>query len=225
MTQLQARAVVGKYKQKSCIARMEAFFLENVGKIATSAQIQEVAKDPMTGKEPENWHQRLSELRVNSGYTILSKRDKPSLGVGQYILESIKKREGAGKRVICSKATWQKVLARAGNRCEWKERGETCGLENGNIDSVGGGTVQLTADHMTPHSLKSAADSEDVTQWQALCGRHQIVKRNYWDNATGKLNLQAIIQAASVKEKRAAFKTLNEYFKPKVSTKQKKEEG
>ena len=52
-----------KYKQKSVRARIEALFLDNVGKIVTREQIQEVAADPKTGKVPENWHQRLSELR------------------------------------------------------------------------------------------------------------------------------------------------------------------
>jgi hypothetical protein len=112
------RAVVGKYQHGSIIQRIEAFFLDNVGRVATRSQIQQVAKDPKTGQEPENWHQRLSELRTDSGYTILSNRDDRELKVGEYVLLSSKKRAGAGKRVVCSKATWKQVLERAQNACE-----------------------------------------------------------------------------------------------------------
>ncbi len=212
MERTRRRAVVGNYEQKSIIDRIEAFFLENVGRIATNAQIQQVARDPRTGVEPENWHQRLSELRTNSGYTILSKRDDPSLKVGEYLLVSPDKRPSAGKRIICSQSTWKKVLERAQNACEWDEGGK-CLLEEGAIDPVGGGRVRLTADHMTPHSVKSAANPDDPGQWRALCGRHQVMKKNYWDNRTGKLNVIAIIQAASVADKKRVYVFLREYFK------------
>ncbi len=62
-----------QYDQKSVSARLEALFLNNVGLVVTREQIIAAARDPVTGKEPENWHQRLSELRTDKGYTILSK--------------------------------------------------------------------------------------------------------------------------------------------------------
>jgi len=213
VTRERARAVVGTYAQKSIIQRIEAFFLDNVGKVATRAQIQQVARDPESGLEPENWHQRLSELRTDSGYRILTNRDDRTLKVGEYLLLSSRKRRGAGKRVTCSKATWKQVLERASNACEWDEDGTKCSLEEGSIDPVGGGTVKLTPDHMTPHSLASAADPGDPRQWRALCGRHQVMKKNYWDNLTGKLNIAAILQSASVKDKRLAYRFLKAYFR------------
>jgi hypothetical protein len=207
------RAVVGKYQHGSIIQRIEAFFLDNVGRVATRSQIQQVAKDPKTGQEPENWHQRLSELRTDSGYTILSNRDDRELKVGEYVLLSSKKRAGAGKRVVCSKATWKQVLERAQNACEWDEDGAKCLLEEGSNDPVGGGTVKLTADHMTPHSLQSAANPDDPRQWRALCGRHQVMKKNYWDSATDKLNVYAIVQSTSRMDKRRIYEFLKDYFK------------
>jgi len=60
-----------KYSQKSIKQRIEALFLDNIGKVITREQILEVATDPETKKQPENWHQRLSELRTDDGYTIL----------------------------------------------------------------------------------------------------------------------------------------------------------
>lgn len=53
-------AVVGKYTQRSIRDRIEAFFLDNIGRIASREQIIEVATDPITGNVPENWHQRVS---------------------------------------------------------------------------------------------------------------------------------------------------------------------
>jgi hypothetical protein len=38
------------------------------------------------------------------------------------------------------------------------------------------------------------------------------MKKNYWDNQTGKLNIVGILQAASEKEKRAALNLLLKYF-------------
>ncbi len=71
--------------------------------------------------------------------------------------------------------------------------GDECNLKEGNIDPIGGGTVKLTPDHKRPHQMDPKSDSDDPAQWQALCGRHQVVKKNYWDNLTGKLNAEAIV--------------------------------
>jgi hypothetical protein len=48
-------------------------------------------------------------------------------------------------------------------------------------------------------------DPEDPAQWQALCGRHQVTKKNYWDTTTGKLNTYAIVQFAPETEKKRIF--------------------
>jgi len=64
--------VKGPYLQKTIRERIKALFLDNLGKTVTREQIMEVSKDPKTGRTPENWHQRLSELRTDEGYTILS---------------------------------------------------------------------------------------------------------------------------------------------------------
>ena len=87
------------YTQGSIRQRIEALFLDNIGKIITREQILSVAKDPKTGKEPENWHQRLSELRTDDGYTILSWRNRKDLKVQEYLMPHSKKRLKAGKRI------------------------------------------------------------------------------------------------------------------------------
>ncbi|WP_181708695.1 restriction endonuclease [Chthonobacter rhizosphaerae] len=187
-------------------------FLENLGKVVTKEQIITAISEGLGVSDYENWHQRLSELRTDEGYTILSYRDRKGLRPGQYLMESPERREIAAKRVRPTPATWHAVLKRAGNCCEWNEGGIKCGLHNGDIDPIGGGTVKLTPDHMQPHSVNPASDPNDPNQWQALCGRHQVTKRNYWDNTTGKLNAVAIVQAASLVEKEQVFAMLLDYF-------------
>jgi hypothetical protein len=204
--------IKGKYTQKSVKERIEALFLDNIGKIITRDQILEVATDPKTQKQPENWHQRLSELRTDNGYTILSWRNRGWLRVEEYLMPSSEKRPTAGKRVRPDKETWEAVLQRANNACEWTEGNEICGLKEGEIDPVGGGRVKLTPDHKNPHSINPDTDPKDANQWQALCGRHQVMKKNYWDTNTGKMNVYAIIQSSTNSEKEIAFKFLLDYF-------------
>lgn len=200
------------YLQSSVSKRIEALFLNNIGLIVTRELIQRAARDPVTGKEPENWHQRLSELRTDKGYTILSWRDLKTLSPEEYLMPSSERRQSAGRRVLPTAACWGEVLARAKDRCEWSEDGQRCGLNNGVIDPIGGGTVKLTPDHVTPHSINPNTDTGDALQWQALCGRHQVMKKNYWDSASGKINVSGILQSVGVAQKQEALGFLLKYF-------------
>jgi 5-methylcytosine-specific restriction endonuclease McrA len=151
-------------------------------------------------------------LRTDQGYTIFSWRNRGDLKVQEYLMPNRKKRSIAGKRVRPSDASWLAILKRANYSCEWNEGGQVCGLKNGDIDPIGGGRVKLTPDHKNPHSLNPDADPEKPSEWQALCGRPQVTKKNYWDSTTGKLNTYAIVQFAPEKEKRRIFKFLLKYF-------------
>ena len=204
--------IKGPYNHNSIKERIEALFLDNIGKAITREQIIEVSKDPKTGKQSENWHQRLSELRTDDGYTILSWRNRGWLRVQEYLMPTNEKRPTANKRVKPTKDTWEAVLKAANYCCEWDEGGEKCKLKEGEIDPIGGGKVILTPDHKNPHSIKPDADPNDATQWQAFCGRHQVMKKNFWDSTTGKMNVYAIIQSATSKEKKIVFNFLLDYF-------------
>lgn len=204
--------IKGPYHQNSIRERIEALFLDNIGKIVTREQILKVATDPRTGRVPENWHQRLSELRTDAGYTILSWRNRGDLRISEYLMPMAEKRPVASKRVKINPTTWQTVLKKAKYRCQWEEKGVVCGLRDGEIDPIGGGTVRLTPDHKVPHAVSAKIDPKNPNHWQALCGRHQVIKKNYWDDETGWLNVYAIIQAASEQEKREVYKFLKKYF-------------
>ena len=205
--------VKGPYDQRSVRARIEAFFLDNIGKVATREQIIEVATDPRTGRQPENWHQRLSELRTDSGYTILSWRNRGDLKVSEYLMPSAEMRSQASGRVRPTAHAWEEALKTANYRCAWNDSGVVCGLRHGDIDPVGGGTVRLTPDHKLPHSISSETDPNDPDKWQPLCGRHQVMKKNYWDDETGWLNVVAIVQSASETQKRQVLEFLTDYFR------------
>lgn len=212
MAELRKAEIRKNYEQKSIRERLEAFFLDNIGRVATREQILKVATDPKTGRVPENWHQRLSELRTDRGYTIQTWRDRADLAISEYLMPSPKRRSGAGKRVRPSAACWVQVLERAGNSCEWCEAGQRCGLVEGQIDPIGGGAVRLTPDHKRPHAIDPDVDPDDPAAWQTLCGRHQVMKKNFWDSMTGKLNLYAIVQCASDRDKRSVYQMLKKYF-------------
>ncbi len=122
------------------------------------------------------------------------------------------RRDSAGKRVLPTDTCWDEVIRRAGNRCEWTEDGQRCGLANNDTDPIGGGTVKLTPDHVTPHSINPNTDTSDPSQWLALCGRHQVMKKNYWDSGTGKINVQGILQSVGEKQKQEALNFLLGYF-------------
>lgn len=212
MSEKQYAEIKGPYQRRSVKDRIRALFLDNIGKIVTREQIIEVARDPRTGRVPENWHQRLSELRTDEGYTILSWRNRADLRISEYLMPSAEPRPAVGKRVRIRPDTWLKVLERANYQCEWKEGDNVCGLREGDIDPIGGGRVKLTPDHKRPHAMDPTTDPDDPDAWQALCGRHQVVKKNYWDHTTGWLNVYAIVQAASESEKRRIYEFLKEYF-------------
>lgn len=200
------------YLQKYTKDRIRALFLDNIQKIITREQILEVARDPKTRKEPENWHQRLSELRTDEGYTILSKRDNNDLLVGEYVMPTHERRENASRRIKIDPNTWKIVLLLANNRCQWQEDGAVCGLSEGDIDPIGGGRVKLTPDHKKPHAFDPNSDPTNPDDWQALCGRHQVMKKNYWDDTTGWLNVCAIVQSASRADKKKVYDLLKDYF-------------
>ena len=204
--------IKGPYNQRSISARIEAFFLNNLAKVVTREQLIEVATDPRTGRVPENWHQRLSELRTDKGYTILSWRNRGDLRVSEYMMPDAERRSTASRRTRPNVATWNRVLGEHGHRCAWSEGGVTCGLRKGDVDPVGGGTVRLTPDHKMPHAIHAEADPKDPTRWQPLCGRHQVMKKNYWDDETGWLNVVAIVQSSSEEQKRLVYDFLKYYF-------------
>jgi len=198
-----------KAKKSNVRGRIRDFLIKNVGKVVTREQIQKAARDPDTGKEPENWHQRLSELRVDEGYDILSWRDREGLKPGQYLLEFATPKRVPKPREYLTPDEKARLLERDGHRCQWPG----CFLSAGDIDPIGGGTVVLTADHRSPHSLPDGKWTGTLDDWQTLCARHQQEKKNFIDDRTGRKNLRELVRAAGKAEKRQIYEDLKAYFR------------
>ncbi len=195
-------------KKSSARDRIRAFFLKNVGKVVTKEMIQKAATNPETGVVPENWHQRLSELRVDEGYIILSWRDRSFLKPGQYLLENATPTGIIKKRAVLSTAEREELFQRDSHSCKWPG----CGLKKGMVDSVGGGMVVLTADHLTPHSVADVT-THSLDEWQTLCARHQQEKKNLIDDRTGRKNLRELVRNAPKEIKLQILRDLEEFFK------------
>ncbi|WP_132696854.1 hypothetical protein [Rhodovulum steppense] len=82
----------------------------------------------------------------------------------------------------------------------------------GAIDPVGGGTVVLTADHKSPHSLPDGKWTGTLDDWQTLCARHQQEKKNFIDDVTGRKNLREMVRAAGKSVKLQIYADLKAYF-------------
>lgn len=190
-------------------SRIRDFLIINAGKVVSREDIQAAAADPETGTTPENWHQRLSELRVDEGYDILSWRDRNFLKPGQYLLETPTPVRVAKPRAYLSKAEKDTLFTRDNFSCLWPG----CNLKQGDVDSVGGGTVVLTADHVSPHSLSEGKWTGTLDDWQTLCARHQQEKKNFIDDRTGRKNLRELVRCAGREEKQKIYDDLQTYFR------------
>ena len=89
------------------------------------------------------------------------------------------RRTTAAKRTLPNSRVWENVLDNYNHKCAWTEGGIRCPLQSGDVDPVGDGTVKLTPDHKTPHAIYDSVDEWDLAEWQPLCWRHQVMKKNY----------------------------------------------
>ena len=206
MQYLYAQNPNTSYSQSSARLRIEAFFIDNVGLIVTREHLVQVASCPVSGQHRENWHQRLSELRNNFGYTILSWRDNKTLKPGEYVMPTLDRRTCTVRKA--AGASIKAALMAISPVCQF----EGCGLAEGDSDPIGGGTVRLQCDHKSGHAFPDSSRPACLDDWQLLCGRHNVLKKNFWDDKTGKSNVVGILQASSEKEKQLALQFLQSYF-------------
>ncbi len=178
--------------------------LSRQGEIVTASQIEaHLAK----GRRVSRWHQRIGELR-DDGWDILGSEGRASLKPGEYLLEhgrpTLPSRRPASRLPA---AVRRAVIARDG-ACRFKlGSGQECGLADGDIDPETGRPAKLSVDHDIP---RSAGGSDDPSNLQAMCRRHQLAKRNFYAGA--RPYLPAVLKAASRQEKRDAYEWLAGYF-------------
>ncbi|MCJ7615380.1 MAG: HNH endonuclease [Desulfobacterales bacterium] len=142
-----------KERKKGSKQKILDFFLENIGKVIDSKEIQEAS-----GWVAE-WARRVRELRDEQGYQILSHKDRADLKPGQYILISAKRKPAFVRGI--SKETRAFVLERNGFTCQ------SCGLAAGDTDPFHNGrTVRLTMGHIID---KSRGGSDTPSNLKAIC--------------------------------------------------------
>lgn len=205
-----ARASRPRRPKKSTQDLILEFLLENRGTVVEHTEI--TAHLRRRGWRGDKWHQRLSELRVNGGWDILSWRDRADLRQGQYLLiDEQPAREAKPRKAVSDKLRAQ-VVERDGC-CQHKITAkQICGLREGDYDEISGATVRLQADHVTPHSKGGETVLENL---QAMCARHQVTKSNRRDG--DQIDLVAAIRDASRDDAKDALRAAYLRLGPKTA--------
>jgi 5-methylcytosine-specific restriction endonuclease McrA len=179
------------------------FFLENLGKVLESRDIQAASGGAV------EWARRVRELRNEEGYQILSHKDRADLKPGQYLLES-KKRSPAFKRDI-SKETRAWVLERNGYTCQM------CGVAAGDPDPFNSSrTVRLTMGHIVD---KSKGGEDTPQNLRAVCTNCNEGLQNTSLPKPDRIHLLAQVRRATIEDQKAVLNWLLDKFQLKASSK------
>ncbi len=185
--------------------RILEFFLDHLGVVLTSKEIQEAS-----GGASE-WARRVRELRNEAGYQILSHKDRANLKPGEYLLETVK-RVPAFKRGI-SKETRAVVLERNGYTCQM------CGAAAGDPDPLGGNrTVRLTIGHILD---KSKGGDDTPRNLRAVCERCNEGLQNTAPPKPDRVHLLSQIRRATLDDQNAVLEWLVQKFGLKIGPKSK----
>jgi len=135
----QRAAIQGTCLEPSIRRRIAAVILDNLGKVVAREQLIEGAIDPRTGRRPENWHQRVLELHIAKGYTILSWCNRGELRIAENLMPTDQRIEIAARHPRPTADTGEKVLSIYDRRHARTESDICCGLRDGDSDPLVGG--------------------------------------------------------------------------------------
>jgi hypothetical protein len=187
-------------------AKLRSFFLENLGVVLGSEQLQEVAHGS------SEWARRIRELRNEEGYQILTHNDRSSLKPGEYLLETAKLQPAFSRDI--SKETRAYVLDRNGFTCQM------CGAVAGEVhpNDPAGRTTRLHIGHILD---KSKGGTDDRSNLRALCSVCNEGAQNITLIRPDLKQLLINIRRATTEDQLAALKWLIEKFpnQSKVHTK------
>ncbi len=134
-------------------AKLRVYFLANVGKVANSDELREIAGGI------NEWGRRVRELRTEEGYQILTHNDRADLKPGEYLLESAKPQPAFARGI--SKETRSLVLDRNGFTCQM------CGAVSG--ESHPYDASRKTRLHIGHVIDKSMGGTDDSSNLRAIC--------------------------------------------------------
>lgn len=139
--------------KKGSKALILEFFLNNVGTVLESRQIQEASNGA------SEWARRVRELRNEEGYQILTHKDRANLRPNQYLLETTKRVPAFARNISKETRAW--VLERNGYTCQM------CGLAASDPDPFHPTrTVRLTMGHILD---KSKGGDDTPQNLRAVC--------------------------------------------------------
>lgn len=189
---------------KGSKALILAYFLENIGKVLDSRDIQAASGGAV------EWARRVRELRDEEGYQILSHKDRADLKPGQYLLET-DHRVPAFKREV-SKETRAYVLERNGYTCQM------CGLAAGDPDPFNPSrTVRLTMGHIVD---KSKGGDDSRQNLRAICTNCNEGLQNTAPPKPSQVHLLSQIRRATIDDQRAVLNWLLQKFDSSPKPKQ-----
>lgn len=176
------------------------FFLQNIGKVLESKQIQAAS-----GGASE-WARRVRELRNEEGYQILSHKDRASLKPNQYLMETSKRVPAFARNISKETRAW--VLERNGYTCQM------CGLAAGDEDPFQPErTVRLTMGHI----LDKSKGGDDLAQnLRAICTNCNEGLQNTALPKSDTIHLLAQIRRATISDQIKVLEWLLKKFKKEL---------
>lgn len=180
--------------------RILEFFLQNVGKVLESRQIQAAS-----GGVSE-WARRVRELRNEDGYQILTHKDRADLKPNQYLMETTKRVPAFARNISKETRAW--VLERNGYTCQM------CGLAAGDPDPYNPNrTVRLTMGHILD---KSKGGDDSPQNLRAICTNCNEGLQNTALPKPARIHLLAQIRRATINDQQAVLEWLLKKFNKKI---------
>ena len=176
------------------------FFLQNIGKVLESRQIQAAS-----GGASE-WARRVRELRNEDGYQILTHKDRANLKPNQYLMETSKRVPAFVRNISKETRAW--VLERNGYTCQM------CGLAAGDPDPFHPSrTVRLTMGHIID---KSKGGDDSPQNLRAICTNCNEGLQNTALPKPDRIHLLAQIRRATISDQQAVLEWLLRKFNKRL---------
>lgn len=177
------------------------FFLNNIGKVLESRQIQAAS-----GGASE-WARRVRELRNEDGYQILTHKDRVDLKPNQYLMETTKRIPAFARNISKETRAW--VLERNGYTCQM------CGLAAGDADPFHPGrTVRLTMGHILD---KSKGGDDSPQNLRAICTNCNEGLQNTALPKPDRIHLLAQIRRATISDQQAVLDWLLKKYNKRLA--------
>ncbi len=177
------------------------FFLQNIGKILESRQIQTAS-----GGASE-WARRVRELRNEDGYQILTHKDRADLKPNQYLMETAKRIPGFARNISKETRAW--VLERNGYTCQM------CGLAAGDADPYNPTrTVRLTMGHIVD---KSKGGDDSPQNLRAICTNCNEGLQNTALPKPDRIHLLAQIRRATITDQQVVLEWLLKKYNKRLA--------